>query len=134
MSDMPSRLRELREARSLSQEGFAALCGASKNTQNNYETGKRKPTYDYLEALAAAGVDVIYLLTGRRDPKLLNDQQKRLLSLFEDLNADARQVLIGLLEAVKTGRVAKGESDTVRQRPGGAPISFQNPAKPPTQD
>jgi len=132
--DIEDRLKEVRQEKALNQTAFGALGGVSKTTQKNYESGKHKPSFEYLESLAKAGVDVYYLLTGRRDPKLLTDQQKRLLSLFEELNADARQVLIGLLEAVKTGRVAKGESDTVRQRPGGAPISVKNPANPRSED
>jgi hypothetical protein len=36
------------------------------DSQGNYERGSRKPDSAYLEAIAAHGVDVAYLLTGVR--------------------------------------------------------------------
>ncbi len=112
------RLRELREAKRLNQEGFGALAGVSKNTQNNYETGKRKPTFDYLEALAAAGVDVVYLLTGRRDPQLLTERQRRLLKVFDGLSEEAQDALIKGLEADRAGRIQRGEDRRIRPGKG----------------
>lgn len=60
------RLKEERERLGLIQSEFAALAGASKNTQYNYEKGERSPDATYLAAIAAAGVDVLYVVTGAR--------------------------------------------------------------------
>lgn len=126
------RLRELREAKHLSQEGFGALAGVSKNTQNNYETGKRQPTFAYLEALAAAGVDVVYLLTGDRDLQLLTDRQRRILRLFDALSEDGQTNLIRGLEAGRPGRIARGEDRLIREgkenqvKPSFKPIGGDN--------
>lgn len=59
------RLREERERLGLSQTKLAAMCCASKGSQILYEKGK-PPTADYLAALASAGADVVYVLTGER--------------------------------------------------------------------
>jgi len=64
--DISSRLREGREALGLSQQALAEKCGISARSQRNYESGERSPDADYLAAIAAAGFDVLYLLTGHR--------------------------------------------------------------------
>ncbi len=60
------RLKEERERLGANQTDFAALAGVSKNSQFNYEKGDRSPDATYLEAIAAAGVDVLYVVTGHR--------------------------------------------------------------------
>lgn len=59
------RLRNERERLGLNQEAFAALAGAHRKSQGNYEKGDRLPDAGYLSAIAAVGVDVLYILTGR---------------------------------------------------------------------
>jgi len=126
---LPERLKEVREGKRLNQEAFGALGGVSLKTQNRYESGGRKPTFEYLEALAAAGVDVIYLLTGRRDPKLLTEDERKLLRAFNDMGDEGRSALLGSLLAGQADRAKDGKSKTVRQRAGAPPIRFVDPAK-----
>lgn len=66
MSTLGKRLREERERLNLVQGAFGHLVGVKKNAQINYEADRRSPTGDYLVAAAAAGVDVLYVLTGVR--------------------------------------------------------------------
>ncbi|MDN4591242.1 hypothetical protein DBA29_22425 [Xenophilus aerolatus] len=66
MSDFAARLREERKRLGLSQGELAAAGGVQLNAQSNYETGKRSPDAEYLEAIAMHGVDVAYVLTGHR--------------------------------------------------------------------
>jgi transcriptional regulator with XRE-family HTH domain len=42
------------------------LAGVQISAQTNYETGKRHPDAAYLSIIAAAGADVLYILTGER--------------------------------------------------------------------
>ncbi|WP_310609211.1 helix-turn-helix transcriptional regulator [Limnohabitans sp.] len=60
------RLRNERERLGHSQEAFGALGGVRKQAQHMYESGTRRPDSDYLERLADAGADVLYILTGKR--------------------------------------------------------------------
>lgn len=60
------RLREERDRLGLNQSDFAALGGIGRKTQFNYESGERVPDGAYLAAIAAAGADVLYILTGQR--------------------------------------------------------------------
>lgn len=50
------------------QTDFAALASVAKTSQFNYEKGDRSPDADYLAAVAAIGVDVLYVVTGNRVP------------------------------------------------------------------
>lgn len=60
-----ARIREERKRLRLSQEAFAKEVGVHRRTQINYESGERNPDTAYLAALAAARVDVGYVLTGQ---------------------------------------------------------------------
>jgi len=60
------RLSEERKRMSLNQTDFGKIGGVTKTSQINYESGERKPNVDYLQAISAAGVDVQYILTGKR--------------------------------------------------------------------
>ncbi len=66
MSNFCERLKEARKHLKMNQGAFGALAGVSAETQLNYEKGVRRPDSAYLEAVAAHGVDVAYLLTGLR--------------------------------------------------------------------
>ncbi|WP_439144309.1 transcriptional regulator [Pseudomonas aeruginosa] len=65
-------MRQERERIGLSQTEFAAIAdkagvaGATRQSQSLYEKGKRMPDAGYLAVVAAAGVDVSYVLTGQR--------------------------------------------------------------------
>lgn len=82
-----ARLREERERLGLSQPKFAELAGTTKQTLFSWETGKTAPDGFQLAALAAAGVDVLYVLTGERakpiaELELLPAQERILLDNF----------------------------------------------------
>lgn len=47
--------------------------GVKKLAQINYEKGKRHPDSEYLAALARAGIDVLYILTGKRCPIVIDE-------------------------------------------------------------
>ena len=66
MPEICDRLREVREALGLSQQALAERCGITARSQRNYESGERLPDAAYLAAIAAAGADVLYILTGQR--------------------------------------------------------------------
>ena len=68
MDGLGSRLKEERKALGLSQQDFAAIGGVEANAQGKYENGQRAPRSNYLTALGRSGVDVLYLLSGRRTP------------------------------------------------------------------
>lgn len=58
------RLKTEREGLGLSQQALSDRLGISLRSQQNYEKGDRSPDANYLAAIAAAGADVRYILTG----------------------------------------------------------------------
>lgn len=75
--------------------------GVQRRAQINYEKGERQPDTDYLAALAAAGADVLYILTGERsgaasalapDERLLLDRYRESARPLRDA---ALRVLLG---------------------------------------
>lgn len=81
----------------LAQQDFAEKMGVSVVTQRNYEKGLRKPTFDYLQKLHAAGYDVYYLLTGEMRGEILDPDTAALVQAYHQADAAtaaaARRVL-----------------------------------------
>lgn len=86
MSSFFERLREERARLSLSQEEVATAGGVQRRAQVNYEAGERSPTADYLAAVAGLGIDVLYLLTGRREERDTGGRGPRLYAVSSDVN------------------------------------------------
>lgn len=62
-----SRLKEERGRLRLSQTALAEVAGVSKTTQVFYEADERVPDANYLSLVSKHGVDVSYIITGRRE-------------------------------------------------------------------
>lgn len=80
----------------MTQPDFGALAGIGKQSQINYESGKRSPDAEYLAAIANSGVDVLYILTG---------EHRSSVPLPEaiQLPARLRERLIAAISAVEAG-------------------------------
>ncbi|EJI5073122.1 helix-turn-helix transcriptional regulator [Salmonella enterica] len=61
-----ARLKEERERLGYNQTDFAALVGASKHSQINWEKGVSSPDSAFLEVWAKVGLDVLYVVMGQR--------------------------------------------------------------------
>lgn len=85
-----SRLREERQRLGLSQERLAGVAGVAKNTAINWEKDKSSPTAAALLAVANAGADAVYILTGKRTLDYPNMEHQRV----EQELAEVRQDLI----------------------------------------
>ena len=107
------RLREERERLGLSQPAFAAVAGTTKQTLFSWETGKTAPDGFQLEALATAGADVLYILTGQRSSAqpAADAAEQVLLDSYRRCSSQARQNLIqtaALLAAGLSGTTGVG--------------------------
>lgn len=69
------RLREERKRIQKTQIALAELADVSKNTQLAYETGASPIPMDYLETVAAHGIDTAYVASGRRFPDAIQDRR-----------------------------------------------------------
>ena len=98
MPEICDRLREVREALGLSQQALAERCGITARSQRNYESGERLPDAAYLAAIAAAGADVLYILTGQRSQPVppaqeLPRQEQEWLALYRNSSDEVRAAL-----------------------------------------
>jgi len=93
-----NRLREERSRLGLTQEALGEIGGVRKQAQLHYEKDERKPDSDYLAAVAEAGVDILYVVTGERSkpvpPKYEPpSEETELLSDFRICDAQGRAII-----------------------------------------
>lgn len=94
------RLREEREKLGQSQEQFGLTGGVKKLAQINYEKGERSPDANYLAAIAAAGADVRYILTGQREgpaPVVLSAEEQTMVAYMREASPQLRKAALGVL-------------------------------------
>jgi transcriptional regulator with XRE-family HTH domain len=97
-----TRLAEERRRLGLKQAEFARLVGTNVPKQSLYENGKRELRADYLARLAGAGVDVVYILMGRRsEGGQLGQGPSDLLTAYLALPADMQRALDELAHALR---------------------------------
>jgi transcriptional regulator with XRE-family HTH domain len=94
------RLRAERERLNMSQPVFAALAQTTKQTLFSWESGKTAPDGFQLAALAAAGVDASYVLTGQRSQSVaptaaLPPRVKALVDNYQAADDAGKRVIEG---------------------------------------
>ncbi|MCX7208076.1 MAG: helix-turn-helix transcriptional regulator [Proteobacteria bacterium] len=90
------RLKDERKRLGFNQEEFAAFAGVTRRPYADWEAGKTSPTALQLSALAAIGVDVMYIITGQRQGQGIGESAVHqavldavdLLSLGKKIDAD----------------------------------------------
>ena len=90
-----ARLAEERKRLGLKQAEFDSLVGTDVPKQSLYENDRRELRADYLTRLAAAKVDVVYVLTAQRsEGAWLGEDASQLLSAYLVLPGDLREALL----------------------------------------
>ena len=106
------RLREEREALGKTQSDLAVVAasldvpGATRQSQAKYEKGLASPSAAYMSAMATAGVDVLYVLTGQRDgsaPQKVDPAEQVLLDSYRRCKPDAKANLIQTAALLSAG-------------------------------
>ena len=100
--DISTRLQEERKRLGLTQEAVAAQLGATKRSVINWEGGAALPGAEVLARYAAAGADVLYILTGQRaggvkPAPTLTAEEETMLSYFRDASKEVRRAALGAL-------------------------------------
>ncbi len=100
METFCARLLEERNRLGLRQADLAEKAGVARTTYLNYETGERTATVPFLLGLLAAGVDVVYLLTGRREVGDVSTKESVLLHSFRAASPALQEALMQVVTAV----------------------------------
>lgn len=69
MGKLPSRIRQLRTEKGLSQQALASVLGTSKSSINMYERGEREPGVPMLLSMAAYFLVTVDYLVGSTDER-----------------------------------------------------------------
>ena len=115
--DIFDRLREERERLKLSQVAFGEIGGVKKLAQINYESGKRTPDAQYLQAISRIGADVLYIVTGVKSAsdQTLTPDERQMLDLFRAAPLAVKAAAMGALEAGARPQAARSPKYTVQQ-------------------
>jgi len=108
------RLKEERKKLGLTQSRMAEAAAVTSNTQLNCEKGVRRPDAACLAAVATAGVDVLYVLTGARTPhreESLSPDESEVLSNFRALSQEDKQAVYRLTHALAGSRTIRGSEN-----------------------
>ncbi|HEX8622243.1 MAG TPA: helix-turn-helix transcriptional regulator, partial [Allosphingosinicella sp.] len=107
-----ARLQEERKRLGFKQAEFADLVGTDMPKQSLYENDRRQLRAPYLSRLHPVGVDLLYVLTGRRsEGKLLGEEVSAMISAYLSLPEELRESVERLLEDL-VGYVEAGEGGT----------------------
>lgn len=114
------RLQEERKRIGLTQEAIAEKLDATKRSVINWEGGTALPGAEVLARYAAAGADVLYILTGQRSQPVaatasLPPRQRALLNSYELCTPEAQTQLVQLAALLAAGLPAGGGGGTVTQ-------------------
>ncbi|MBD8754264.1 helix-turn-helix domain-containing protein [Pseudomonas coleopterorum] len=103
MTGIGPRLREERERLELTQREFGQVGGVEPNAQGKYENGDRSPRADYLAAVSTIGVDVLYVVLGRRTPlaeQALSGGEEKVLETYRILPTSGQAALSNLANSM----------------------------------
>jgi transcriptional regulator with XRE-family HTH domain len=96
------RLAEERKRLGLKQAEFVARLGIDVPRQSLYENDRRELRADYLARIAEAGVDIVYVVTGRRgEGGQLGEGASTLLTDHAALPPKMRLAVEGLAHALR---------------------------------
>jgi transcriptional regulator with XRE-family HTH domain len=125
-----ARLKEERKRLGLSQAETAEKCGVKRETWSRYENGALTPGMEVLAALAAAGADVQYILTGvpskaresEGDEKKqeqhggLSPRKQAFLDLFDAIDEDQQDEVFRLACEKKRLKELEAENAALKKR------------------
>ena len=110
-TDAPNRIRELREARGLSQAELARRVNADPTTLNKLEHGKRGLDQDWMRRIASVlEVTPADLLPPCDNPFSLSDEERELIEAMRSADERGRSILRGVAETVRPFGHRPGEN------------------------
>ena len=113
MNTIGERLRNERERIGFNQSDFAEAGGVLKRAQIHYEKNERMPDAGYLSAIAAAGADVLYILTGSRSAPVapvISREEAAFLDNYRHSPKDAQESMQTMCAALAQRGVKKSKA------------------------
>lgn len=101
LAALGERLAEERNRCGHTQKAVADRFDMTTRTQIKYELGETCPDAFYLHGIAEIGLDVPYVLTGRRSVLQVSDEEGELVAAYRRVNAEVRTALVDLLRCLE---------------------------------
>lgn len=107
------KIKEERVRLGFTQDLFATAIGATRRSVINWETGKAQPPASMLAKMAMQGLDVRYVITGRRsvavaEMELLPNNERGLLDSYRRCSPAAKKSLIQTAALLATDQAMSG--------------------------
>ena len=107
------RLKEARiAARYGSQGALADAIGIKRESQNRFESGRQIPGGEYFAQISAAGLDVIYVLTG--ESTQLSTEEAALVDNYRAACAEQQAQLLAVSAALAAPTSGNGKKKATR--------------------
>ena len=139
-----SRLQVERKRLGFSQELLASHVGSTKRSVINWEGGAATPSAEVLTGYAAAGADVLFIVTGQRSQALppeatLPQDERALLDAYRACSPEARRNLIATAALLSAGmapaapappptalrmKMGTGDVNQVSTHPGSVQVGY----------
>lgn len=103
--EIGQRLREERKRKGWTVGAFAEKSGAALNSIRNYEAGTHSAKLELLLIFQAIGIDIGYVLTGRRSGTVTGEQEHQLLDRFVRLPPAEKSIVIALVGSMVGDKV-----------------------------
>lgn len=109
---IPKKLKEIRESTGMNKKEFAEYIGMKYTTYNNYETGAREPSSDFLILISSKfDVSVDYILGTQEEKKILHSYELKSseyehIKKYRDLDEHGKEMVDFVLKS-ETDRIEK---------------------------
>ncbi|MFN3749347.1 MAG: helix-turn-helix domain-containing protein [Sphingorhabdus sp.] len=127
LKQVGERLRAERLRFEASLDGFADMVGIHRNSLSNYENGERAMNVTLLLVLDDIGVDIIYVLTGKRVDGSLDPISSSLVDGFLRLSERERNAVFKLVSSLAGTEFIADEFKPVRDTTLHAPATEFEP-------
>lgn len=122
LDSLSRRFAQERKRLGLSQADIADAIGKTREMIGRYERGLAIPGGDVLMSLATIGMDVYYILLGRREDEpsreMLQPDEKALIHTYRSLgDDDDKSYLIATADAIAERAKKYGTNKSVRKKP-----------------
>lgn len=97
------RLKEERDRLKLTQEVFGTHASAKKRTVADWESGISSPTAIQMQSLSLIGVDVQYVVTGRRSVDVastLNEAEEKIINTYRRADTEGKTTINHVINLV----------------------------------
>lgn len=108
------KVRELRKKKGMTQAELSKKSGVAQQTVSNIESGRNEPSGTTIGMLASALGCTADELIGNTQSHAdgLTDEEKELLHIFRQLNADGRQLMLEQAESILSRPALRQEKRT----------------------